>query len=113
MSIEKAIQENTEAVLALNRNIEALLAAGRLGGVDGANEVKLLSPAAATKVVKNEQQELTFKAVREKFLDLVNANRDAALGVLEKYKLKKLTEEGLPSSEFQNFLNAVEEASNG
>lgn len=118
MSLEKALQENTEA---LNKLIALMQAAGTATcAAPTAEEVKQKEPvkskevATATPAVEHTDPvatKLKYEDVQGPFLKLVNKDRAAAVAILGKFSCQNLKQ--ATDAQYADILTAVEEALNG
>lgn len=114
MSLEQALQQNTEA---LNRLADVIRAAGLATcATEHPQEKSAPSPPAATKVAKEEAaaafpSELTYADIQKPFLKLVNANRDKAVALLAELGAPTLQTFKDKPEKFASILAKIQEAS--
>lgn len=85
MSLEKAIQENTEAVRALIAVMQ-----GNTKQAPAEVAPARATPVAAPAAPAETPPALSYADVQKPFLKLVSANRDAALALLAEMEVKSL-----------------------
>jgi hypothetical protein len=109
MSLEQAIQQNTDA---LNKLI-ALMEAARTTGCQGSEKVKVLHAITEpTPGVEDTPVTLTYDDVKKPFLKLVTANRDAALGIMAHFNVTTMQKIPQTQEAFAEAIKMIEEAAN-
>jgi hypothetical protein len=108
MSLEKAVQENTEAI---NRLIATIEAARTTGSV-GSDKVKVEHPVAQD-VKKEEAAQPTYDDVRKAFKALLLADRPAAVKLLADLGVANLGEVEKKPETFAEVLAAIKGVAQG
>lgn len=90
MSIEKIIEANTAALIALTAALDQIVTVK----LSPTGQPKTPAPVAAGAPAAKPETPgaLTFEALKQHFLKLVAANRPAAIALLAKFSLKGLSE---------------------
>ena len=116
MSLEKALQENTEA---MNRLADVIRAAGMAGcHTHSEDEVKkpAATPAATTPAAKVEPatespSELTYDDIKKPFLQLANKDKPKAVALLAEMGVPSLQSFKDQPEKFADLLEAIKKAS--
>ena len=113
MSLEQALKENTETMLRLIAALEAARTVGCEGTAEAELPHSVAPPEKAAEAVEPTPETLTYDDVKKPFLKLIQAKRDAAMGVMAHFGVKNMQHIPQTQEAFAEARTLILEALNG